>query len=463
MRARGRVRLIGAAAGAALLAPLAIWAWPKGDEPAPGPRTVPTDLRQRDPAATPAARRVYAMLAGLENRARLGRPGRTVIGQHVELHNERYNALYGDYKGTKQPGYYYRKVRDITGRLPGFVELDLGPGYDRPGWAVGESRSYSRSWPSCREYWGYADDVVDLALGVWAGLPRGADGSYHPSGTHTDCASGTEVTLPDNGGAPAGLVGVSFHQPYPGSTVKGFDATLRRHSPGAKDPGWFGRVVTPGSTEHRELLRDLDYLADHLGYLADHGVPVLLRPYHEMNTAPDRNGFWWAGQDPSAYRKLWRLTHDYLVDRRGLHNLIFVWAPNSWDGAYGRQPRAYYPGGRYVDVVGVDDYSDSPAEPFGDGAWTEVWYRGLEEYRKPRIVAESFHVPLNAARPDTLTRTPWVLWTVWGQALTFDNVSSPRGKNTATDVKQTYGSPKVITGGGRALESDVDWTSLHKP
>ncbi|MEV6052819.1 glycosyl hydrolase [Streptomyces sp. NPDC052107] len=442
---RGRVGLLGAAAGAALGGPAAVWAWSEwagGDGRAPV--LVPGDLRHRDPRATPAARRVYALLAGLENDARRGRPSRTVIGQHVELHNERYNAEYGDYRGTKQPGYYYRKARDITGRLPAFVELDLGPGYGQPGWAVGEARSYSRAWPSCRRMWGYAEDAVDLAVGVWAGLPRPADGSYRPSGTHTECASGTEVALPDNGGAPAGIVGFSFHQPYPGSPVKGFPQTLCRNSPAAQDPGWFGRVITEGTAEHGALLHDLDYLADHLGYLAARGVPVLLRPYHEMNTKPG-HGFWWAGQDPAAYRRLWRLTHDYLVHHRGLHNLIFVWAPNSWDGSYGTGPRPYYPGGAYVDIVGVDDYSGSPARPYGPGAWTEVWYRGLEEYARPRIIAESFHVPLNTHQPHTLSRTPWALWTVWGQALTYENVSEPRHRNTSADVKRTYASSQVIT------------------
>ncbi|MFL4906446.1 glycosyl hydrolase [Streptomyces sp. MMS24-I2-30] len=444
MERRARVRLMGAGAGAAVLAALGVWAGPRERAPRAA-RPVPIDLRERDPSATPAARRVYALLAGLENDARRGRPSRTVIGQHVELQNERYNTEYGDYRGTKQPGYYYRKARDITGRLPGFVELDLGPGYGRPGWAVGEARSYSAAWPSCRPMWGYVEDAVDLAVGVWAGLPRAADGSYRPSGTHTECASGAEVALPHVEGSRAGLVGFSFHQPYPGSPVKGFPQTLHRNSPGAEDSGWFGRVVTEGSREHQDLLHDLAFLADHLGYLAGRGVPVLLRPYHEMN-ASRRGGFWWAGQDPAAFRRLWRLTYDYLVERRGLHNLIFVWAPNSWDGTYGHEPRAYYPGGGYVDVVGVDDYSGTPADPFGDGAWTEVWYRGLEAYRRPRIVAESFHVPLNAAQPRTLSRTPWVLWTVWGQALTYDNVSAPRQQNTTADVRRTYGSPRVITG-----------------
>ncbi|MEU9332051.1 glycosyl hydrolase [Streptomyces sp. NPDC048290] len=437
MRMRGRVGLLSAAALAA--APLAVWAWPDDDPDGPdGPALVPTDLRERDPKATAEARRVYALLAGAENAARRGRPSRTVIGQHVELHNERYNKRYGDYAGTKPPGYYYRKVRDITGRLPGFVELDLGPGYDQPGWAVGEARPYSRAWPSCRRMWGYTNDAMDLAVGVWAGLPQSA-------AVRRDCSSGgAAAPLPENGGGPSGLVGFSFHQPYPGSPVKGFRQTMHRNSPGATDPDWFRRVITPGTTEHQALLLDLAFLADHLGHLADQGVPVLLRPYHEMNTTPGR-GFWWAGQDPAAFHRLWRLTYDFLVHRRGLHHLIFVWAPNSWDGTYGHEPRAYYPGGRYVDVVGVDDYSDSPARPFGGGAWTGVWYRGLERYRRPRAVTESFHVPLSAAQPDTLAETPWVLWTVWGQSLSYQNLSEPWLKNPTEDVKRTYYSSRVIT------------------
>lgn len=67
---RGRRALLAAAAGAAVLAPLGLWAWPEEDDRnRPADRTVPTDLRSRDPRATPAARRVYALLAGLENDA----------------------------------------------------------------------------------------------------------------------------------------------------------------------------------------------------------------------------------------------------------------------------------------------------------------------------------------------------------------------------------------------------------
>lgn len=101
------------------------------------PPEVGRELLARDPEASPNARAVQQLLADLEREARAGRSGGTVIGQHVEAHNELYNPEYGDYRGTKPVGYYYKKAADITGKLPGFVETDLGPGYGQSGWGSG--------------------------------------------------------------------------------------------------------------------------------------------------------------------------------------------------------------------------------------------------------------------------------------------------------------------------------------
>lgn len=417
-------------------------------------------LTGRDRRASPAARSVYRMLTGLEQAARAGKRTSTVIGQHVEVHNEIYNPDYGDYRGLKQPGYYYRKAADITGKLPGFLEVDLGPGYERSAWGVGRLRSYSvATWPAAPQQWAYVDDAVDLAAGVWLGLPRRPDGTYNADGKQPR-GEGKAAGLPHNGGEPAGIVGMSFHQPYPGSPVKGYQQTLRRNSPAAKDPRWISRVLTAGSAEHQALLLDLSFLADHLSYLAEYDVPVLLRPYHEMN-APSANGFWWSGLSAGQYKGLWQMLYHYLVGARGLHNLIFVWAPAAWDGVRGKEPWDYYPGDEYVDVVGVDDYTGSPQRPYGGGTWTKVWYDGLADYHKPRVMAESPYVPVNRARSGTLTDTPWVIWTVWGQSLTQHNVSAPQGANTPEDVRATYGARGVLVGGRNPLATGWSWKSLH--
>ncbi|MGW4651077.1 glycoside hydrolase family 26 protein [Kitasatospora sp. NPDC004289] len=436
----------------------------------PTPRPVPADLGKdllkRDPAASPNARAVFQMLADLEQAARSGKPRGTVIGQHVELQNELYNTSYGDFAGSKPAGYYYKKAADITGKLPGFVETDLGPGYGQSTWGVGNERSYSAGrWPSCEAKWQYTDDAVDLLKAVWSGYPRAADGSYGTGegGAQRNC-DGSTTALPDNGGAPAGMVGMSFHEPYPGAPVKSFENVLCRSSPRTTDPKWFGRVVDQagGTRENKALMEDLRFLADHLEYLASHDVPVLFRPYHEMNNQDCQRSFWWSGQTGADFKKLWTITYRYLVETRGLHNLIFVWTPVSWDGAPGVEPWDYYPGEGYVDVVGVDDYSGSPTDPIGTGElWTKRYYDGLSAYRKPRVLAESFAVPVNSRQQDTLAQTPWTMWTVWGQSLTERNVSPGPVVNRLSDVKDTYNSPLAITGGSGRFGANQDWSALH--
>ncbi|MFJ5308461.1 hypothetical protein [Streptomyces sp. NPDC088350] len=154
---------------------------------AASPLIAPT-LTGRDPSASANARKVYGHLVSLENAARSGTHPMTIIGQHIETQQELYNASYGDTGGTTFSGYYYKKAADITGKLSGFVEIDLGPGYGATGWGTYGDRSYNRplGLPTGVRSWQYTDDAVDLACGVRKGLPRTADGSYNPAGTRAE-------------------------------------------------------------------------------------------------------------------------------------------------------------------------------------------------------------------------------------------------------------------------------------
>jgi mannan endo-1,4-beta-mannosidase len=421
-------------------------------------------LKARDPDASVDSQAVYQELVTLEADARARKPTKTILGEHIEAQNELYNPLYGDYNGTKPVGYYYQKVADLTGKLPGFVEGDLGPGYDEVGWGIGDPRWYDRAgWPSCRAKWTYTDAVTDLLFSVWNGYPRAHSGIYGASAPVQNCDGSTTV-LPDNGSAPAGMVGMSFHEPYPGSRIKGYDETLCDNSPAAQDPGWFSRVVDykDDTPEYKSLLVDLSYLADHLEYFAADDVPVLLRPYHEMNTTGCGKTFWWAGQKPSDYVALWRITYNYLVTTRHLHNLLFVWAPVSWDGKTAQDPTAYYPGSKYVDVVAVDDYSDTPSSPKSDSGWTNNWYRALAVFDKPRMMAESYYMPINSLQSSTLRDSPWVIWSTWGDSLTDEGETGQSGPQSGVDAKLSYSAgDAVITGGGEAQGSRFDWWSLQ--
>jgi mannan endo-1,4-beta-mannosidase len=108
-------------------------------------------------------------------------------------------------------------------------------------------------------------------------------------------------------------------------------------------------LLDPATETHARWMRELDTLAAGLGELQEAGVVVLWRPFHEMNG----DWFWWGGQDPTAFIRVWRHMFDYFTKTKGLNNLLWVYSPN-----HGKRAAAYYAGDDYVDLVGLDAYTD---------------------------------------------------------------------------------------------------------
>jgi mannan endo-1,4-beta-mannosidase len=122
-------------------------------------------------------------------------------------------------------------------------------------------------------------------------------------------------------------------------------------------------AILPGGARHAEFTRSLDRLAAFLGSLRGPGrtggsaetpIPVIFRPWHEMTGG----WFWWGlphTRDDELAR-LWRFTVEYLRDRKGLHHLLYAYAPNATGPAGVGDYLTAYPGDAYVDVLGYDRY-----------------------------------------------------------------------------------------------------------
>lgn len=80
-----------------------------------------------------------------------------------------------------------------------------------------------------------------------------------------------------------GIVVMTYHQPLPG-TAPTWKNVQRKISQAE-----FDAYVTPGTPQYQRLIRDLDQVAASLKTLKNADVPVLWRPYHEMNGG----WFWW--------------------------------------------------------------------------------------------------------------------------------------------------------------------------
>jgi mannan endo-1,4-beta-mannosidase len=138
-----------------------------------------------------------------------------------------------------------------------------------------------------------------------------------------------------------GLVTVSTHLYDPNNAIG--DGGLRDRNVD------LNALLDEHTESHAGWMKELDRVAEGLKQLKDAGVVVLWRPFHEMNG----NWFWWNGKDPATFIKLWRQMFDYFTHTKNLDNLLWVYSPN-----HGEKVTDYYPGDRYVDLVGLDAYTD---------------------------------------------------------------------------------------------------------
>ncbi|MBN1479014.1 beta-mannosidase [candidate division KSB1 bacterium] len=84
-------------------------------------------------------------------------------------------------------------------------------------------------------------------------------------------------------------------------------------------------------------------------------IPVIFRPFHEF----DGNWFWWGKPycTPEQFIENWKFTVTFLRDELGIHNVIYAFAPDNGFNSEAEYLERY-PGDDYVDLVGMDNYSD---------------------------------------------------------------------------------------------------------
>ncbi|HUA37746.1 MAG TPA: glycosyl hydrolase [Candidatus Sulfopaludibacter sp.] len=182
-------------------------------------------------------------------------------------------------------------------------------------------------------------------------------------------------------------------------------------------------LVTPGTEVNERWKSQVDVIAWFLKQLRDAHVPVLWRPYHEMN-----GGWFWWGKKPGAdgYKKLYRMLFDRLVNFHKLNNLVWVYGCN--EVTPGVDPYdAYYPGDDVVDVLGTDVYHSGFAK---------------EQYDQLLAVAKNKPVALAevgaAPSPEILKEQPrWTWFMVWDDPT--------EGGATARGIRAAYNCDRAIT------------------
>ncbi len=186
----------------------------------------------------------------------------------------------------------------------------------------------------------------------------------------------------------------------------------------------WGELLTPGTDIYNRWIEQVDVIAGYLEQLQAAGVPVLFRPYHEMNG----NWFWWGGR-PGEHGSaaLYRQLYDRFVNVHHLNNLVWVWNVNSPGGNAG-PIEAYYPGAKYADIVTMDIY----------GKFEQSYYASMLALAddKPIALAEVGAMP----SLDVLAQQPrWAYFMMWSGM--GETVNSPE------QLQAMFHSPKILNRG----------------
>lgn len=119
----------------------------------------------------------------------------------------------------------------------------------------------------------------------------------------------------------------------------------------------FQMLCTDGTKLNKSFLASFEPTYRLLEALHENGIPVLYRPFHEMQGG----WFWWCIYQgklkirSDTWVNMWRYFHDYVTEDLGFDNILWIYSTTTYETMY------CYPGDDYVDLVGMDIY------PSGEG------------------------------------------------------------------------------------------------
>lgn len=204
---------------------------------------------------------------------------------------------------------------------------------------------------------------------------------------------GSVITLCWHAVPPTANEPVTF-QPLPG-----YDSTKLASVQGRLLDQQFKDVLTPGTALYKHWCEQVDTIAVYLKKLQDAHVPVIWRPYHEMNG----EWFWWGGrQGEYSTTRLYRQLFDRLVNHHKLNNLIWLWNVDR-PSTPPRKFSNFYVGNDFFDIASLDVYGSD---------FNQNYYDSLLALAKgkPIVLGEVGNPPT----PEVLKRQPkWSYYVIW--------------------------------------------------
>ncbi len=192
----------------------------------------------------------------------------------------------------------------------------------------------------------------------------------------------------------------------------------------ADDINW-DEAFTPGSETYNALVAGMDNAVPALQKLEDAGVPVLWRPFHEL----DGGWFWWSKGGADNFIQLWQMMYSRYTDYWELDNLIWVYGYSGNGG----EMADWYPGDDYVDIMGADSYAGDAAGKLYEEC------DSINPDGMPLIFHECGTIPTEQEMMDQ--GAPWLMFMVWHT----DYITDTSKGNTKERINEIYNSDYFIT------------------
>ena len=154
------------------------------------------------------------------------------------------------------------------------------------------------------------------------------------------------------------------------------------------------------STLYRNIIKDIDDIADYFLELQKAGVACIFRPLHEASGG----WFWWGREGAGPFLKLYHLLFEEMVNVKGVHNVIWVWNA-------GEEDTEWNPGNEYYDVVSADIYN--PDYNYSSNYVTFDKLKALTKGKK--IIALSENGPIPDIEKEIDEEAVWSWWMPWYQ------------------------------------------------
>lgn len=231
-----------------------------------------------------------------------------------------------------------------------------------------------------------------------------ASDSWYQS--YTQMALDAAKDLWSQGGIPA----FTWHWKDPSDQIDAFytksgndkEYTEFDFTKGFADPACTANCTWNKESEtYKQLVSDIDEIADMFLGLQEAGVAAIFRPLHEASG----KWFWWGTKGGAAFQALYNLVYDEMVGVKGVKNLVWVWNPEY------TSDKDWNPGATKYDVISLDIYE----------AWdyttkyTKAYAELTTNYGTDKILAVSENGSIPDMSAMNAGNTVWSWWMPWYQ------------------------------------------------